>query len=346
MIRKVLFGLIIVLVVVASFIGFKAYHALYEPNVKEDFVLWIDNQTDLSDILVEHGKHFSNLQHFETIGNYKGLAENLKIGRYEIEQGMTANQVVNQLLAGRQSPFSVTINFVRDLEDLSKLLGQELYPSQQEFLEYFQSSELLEKYQLKNSEVLGLFIPNTYEFYWTTSPAAFAERMAKEREKFWANRQEKLERSPLNQAEVLSLASIVESETARFDEMPVVAGLYLNRLEQGILLQSDPTVIYAWQQEHPEDQIIRVLYKHLKIVSPYNTYLNKGLPPGPIRIVSPQAIDAVLNAQDHAYIFMCADPRRPGYHAFTSSLREHNINRQRYTNWLREQQRIARSRNS
>lgn len=341
--KKLILILAIGLVLLLSFFAYGIYRAAFKPNVKESFSLWIHRDTDFEEIVNVYGTHFEDVENFQVLAEWKGLDHHLKAGHYSIEAGMSANTVVNTLLSGRQKPIQLTINFAKDLASLSRLLGYELMPDSAEFYDYFNSRPFAEQYQLQNSEALGFFIPNTYEFYWTTSPEEFAARMQIERERFWAKRKAAVESHRLNQNEIITLASIVESETAKFDEMPKVAGLYLNRLDRNILLQSDPTVIYAWQKEHPKDDIKRVLFKHLEIESPYNTYKNAGLPPGPIRIVSPQAIDAVLNADDHPFIFMCADPKRPGYHAFATSLSEHNVNRRRYINWLKEQKRLASS---
>lgn len=326
-----------------GFLAYRAYQAIYRPNLEADLVLWVYPNTSFEAILDSCRPYLKDPADFERIAQYKELEDNFKVGRYEFEAGMSANRMVNLLRSGSQSPLALTINLVKDLEDLSQLLGERLLADSSAFSQYFNSTEFKEQYQLQNSEALGFFIPDTYEVYWTESPESFARRMQREREKFWQKRKEDLADCPLSRREVETLASIVESETARFDEMPVVAGLYLNRLEQNIKLESDPTVIYAWQQLHPQDEIKRVLYKHLRVESPYNTYQNLGLPPGPIRISSPQAIDAVLQAQDHDYIFMCADPKRPGYHAFADNLREHNRNRQNYIRWLEKQKRLARS---
>lgn len=342
--KKLIAFFVIGLVLLGGILAYGAYRAALKPNVKESFDLYIDEQSSFEEILSVYGSHFSNLEDFQKIAEWKGLPDNLKLGRYYLEEGMSANAVVNRLKAGNQKPVRVTINFATDLESLSRVLSQQLMADSISFSDYFNSTAFKEDYQLQNSEALGFFIPNTYELYWTTSPEQFAQRMQKENQRFWSQRESLLQQSGLSKKEVLSLASIVESETARFEEMPKVARLYLNRLEQNILLQSDPTVIYAWQKVHPKDKIKRVLYKHLEIDSPYNTYKYPGLPPGPIRIVSPQAIDAVLKADKHNYIFMCADPERPGYHAFARNLRQHNVNRQRYIRWLEEQNRIARSR--
>ena len=175
--------------------------------------------------------------------------------------------------------------------------------------------------------MFSIFIPNTYEFYWTVTPEDFVDRMYKEYMRFWTGeRDKKRERSGLNRVEVSTLASIVYEETRKVDEMPRVAGVYVNRLKQGIPLQADPTIKYAMQ----DFGLRRILYRHLKYESPYNTYLHRGLPPSPICMPSIEAIDAVLNFEKHDYIFFCARPTFDGYHNFARTLKEHNANARAY----------------
>jgi UPF0755 protein len=175
--------------------------------------------------------------------------------------------------------------------------------------------------------MFSIFIPNTYEFYWTVTPEDFVDRMYKEYKRFWTGeRDKKRERSGLNRVEVSTLASIVYEETRKVDEMPRVAGVYVNRLKQGIPLQADPTIKYAMQ----DFGLRRILYRHLKYESPYNTYLHRGLPPSPICMPSIEAIDAVLNFEKHDYIFFCARPTFDGYHNFARTLKEHNANARAY----------------
>jgi len=181
---------------------------------------------------------------------------------------------------------------------------------------------------------LSLFIPNTYEFWWDSSANEIINRMAKENRKFWEakNRSKKAEALGLDKKQVYTLASIVEKETQANSEKERIAGVYLNRLKRGMLLQADPTVVFAVNQF----DLKRVLNKHLEFDSPYNTYKNKGLPPGPIYMPGIRSIDAVLNAEKHNYLYFCAKPDDSGTHAFATNLIGHNKNAQRYWNWLRK----------
>src|SRR5699024_1911088 len=190
-----------------------------------------------------------------------------------------------------------------------------------------------------------LYIPNTYEFYWNTSAEGFRDRMKTEYEKFWTeNRVEKAQKLNLSKEEVISLAAIVQKETAMADERPRVAGVYLNRLKIGMLLQADPTVIYAIKRNTNDfDQVIkRVLYVDLETDSPYNTYKYPGIPPGPIAMPDISSIDAVLNPENHSYLYFVADVENFGYHKFAKTLAQHNINKQDYIRWLNSQEKSAR----
>ena len=185
-----------------------------------------------------------------------------------------------------------------------------------------------------------MYLPNTYEFYWDTSAAAFCIRMWSEYKHFWNDtRLEKAQALGLTPEQVIALAAIVQKESVQKEERPKVAGVYLNRLKRGMKLQADPTVIYALKQntQNFDTLIKRVLYKDLTIRSPYNTYRNKGIPPGPITMPDLDAIMAVLNPEEHRFLYFVADPSRPGYHAFASSLTAHNRNKQKYVQWVNAQ---------
>jgi UPF0755 protein len=196
--------------------------------------------------------------------------------------------------------------------------------------------EVLSELGYTPENIMSLFIPNTYQVYWNTSPQNLLKRLQVENDAFWAkkNRREKAKSLGLSTQEVYTLASIVEKESLVMDEKPIIAGVYLNRLKKGMLLQADPTVVFAVG----DFSIQRVLNKHLAIDSPYNTYKNVGLPPGPICMPSISSIDGVLNAEKHNYIFFCAKPNSGGRHAFANTLAGHNRNAAIYRNWLQANQ--------
>ena len=240
---------------------------------------------------------------------------------------MNTNQIVNMLRSGRQDPVDVTFNNVRFKEDLAEKVSKYIWADSVSILNLFSDEKLITGFGFTTETFRTMFIPNTYEFYWTTSAEEFAQRMKIEYDKFWTEtRKAKAKKIELSPEEVIILASIVQSETVKPDEMKRIAGLYLNRLKRGILLQADPTIKYAVG----DYSIKRVLNKHLEIDSPYNTYKYAGLPPGPIMFPEVSAIDAVLNYETHNYIYMCAKEDFSGYHNFAKTLSQHNRNAAKY----------------
>lgn len=252
-------------------------------------------------------------------------------GRYELGKGLSTFEVFRRLRNGRQAPVRFTVPIVRTSRDLSRLLGKHFHPSAQQFEQILSDTNRLANYGETPATVLCLFIPNTYEINWSTSPEEFLDRMNREREKFWTEgRKSKARTIALSTNQVITLASIVEQETAYNPEKPRVAGLYLNRLRKGMPLQADPTVKYALQ----DFSLRRIRHQHLAIDSPYNTYRHRGLPPGPICIPSLASIEGVLNAETHDYFYMCAKEDFSGSHNFATTYEEHLKNAQLYVRAL------------
>ncbi|MCB0689193.1 MAG: endolytic transglycosylase MltG, partial [Saprospiraceae bacterium] len=236
--------------------------------------------------------------------------------------------------SGNQTPVNLVINNVRTINDLAGKIASQVEVDSSTLANYLKDPSFLNKFDLDAEDAMTLFIPNTYQVYWTVSPDALSERLSQEKIKFWESNDRVRKATDLNltPAQVYTLASIVERETQAGKERPTVAGLYLNRLKQGIPLQADPTVVFATGIY----DLRRVLNVHLEIDSPYNTYKYAGLPPGPIFMPSIQSIDAVLDAEKHDYLYMCARPDNSGLHAFAASLSAHNQNANRYRQWLND----------
>lgn len=256
-------------------------------------------------------------------------------GKYTVKSGMSAADLVNTLRAGRgEEDVNVTFNSARTLYELAGKVASTIEADSTEIANFLLSDEHIAKYGFNRATFKSMFLPDTYRFEWDTNAEQFVQRMADEYKKFWtADRMAKANQLGLSQSEVTTLASIVQAEQQSFpEERPAIAGLYLNRLKRGMRLQSDPTVIYALG----DFTINRVLTKQLRTESAYNTYMVKGLPPGPINIPSKQSIDAVLFAEDHNYLYMCAKADFSGYHAFASSLAEHNRNARAFQRALNE----------
>lgn len=265
---------------------------------------------------------------FGFVSKVLGYQEAVKPGLYIVKPKMTNLELVRLLRSGNQAPIRITFNNVRTKEDLAEKITPNLEMSEDQFLALLQDSVYIRKFDFDEETVMSMFIPNTYEAWWNTSPEVLFDRMYKEYQKFWTDeRLAKAEALGLSPKEVSTLASIVQSESQqKADERPKIAGLYLNRLERGMPLQADPTLIFAIG----DFEIRRVLNIHKEIESPYNTYKYVGLPPGPINLPDIKSIDAVLNAEDHAYLYMCAKEDFSGYHAFATNLVQHNANARRY----------------
>lgn len=248
-------------------------------------------------------------------------------GYFELKGSTSIYRAARRLAAGSQTPIKFTFNNLRLTEQLIERADECLYMGGDSLSVLLNDDRLCASYGFNTTTIKAMFLPDTYEFYWTVTPQRFVERMHEYYEQFWnEERRTKAKKAGLSPLEVSVLASIVEEETAMRDEMPVVAGLYINRLRRGIPLQADPTVKYAVG----DFTLRRILNKHLETPSPYNTYLNTGLPPAPIRIPSKAAIEAVLNYRAHNYLYMCAKEDFSGYHNFATTLSEHNRNAARY----------------
>lgn len=265
---------------------------------------------------------------FDLYAERLGLEESYKVGHYVVKDGMNVIEVVRMLKLGLQTPVNVTMNNVKIPAQLAGKLAPQLEADSVELVEVFTDEALAKELGFDSPlTMFSIFLPNTYEFYWTVKPREFVDRMYREYKRFWeGDRDKKRERSGLDRVEVATLASIVYEETRKVDEMPRVAGVYMNRLRTGMPLQADPTIKYAMQ----DFGLRRILNRHLKTPSPYNTYLNRGLPPSPICMPSVEAIDAVLNFEKHDYLFFCARPTFDGYHNFAKTYSEHLRNARAY----------------
>jgi UPF0755 protein len=265
---------------------------------------------------------------FRFMAKLMNYPELVKPGMYELPDKATNYQVIGILRSGRQTQLRLTFNNVRLKDDLAAKLAQNLDADEDEFREMFNDEAYLKKFGFTPATIMTMFIPNTYELYWNTTPEQLMERMKIEYDKFWnKDRVAKAKKRGLTKKEVSILASIVEAEQNQHaDERPRIAGVYLNRLEKGMKLEADPTVVFA----AGDFSIRRVLNKHTQTDSPYNTYKYKGLPPGPINLPSIPSIDAVLNSEDHNYIYFCAKEDFSGYHNFSENLAGHNANAQKY----------------
>ncbi len=313
-----------------------AWRQFYGDAVVEERIIYLSS-SDIaaveSDVLLEQNilPYVRHHAAFKFYANRLGLEKNIKAGRYLLRSGQNVVEIVRMLKLGVQLPVRVTFNNIRQVEQLAGTIAQYIESDSLSILKVLSSEDVAKRSGVELEEVISLFIPNTYEIWWTTAPDELMKRMVRESDRFWNDSREQLRKSlNLSRAEVITLASLVYEECRYEDEMERVAGVYINRLRKGMKLQSDPTVKYALC----DFTLDRILYAHLNYKSPYNTYLYSGLPPGPIAIPSIAAIDAVLKYERHKYIYFCAREQLDGYHNFTSSYAAHLENARRYSSEL------------
>ena len=332
--RKFVTAFVLLAIIGCGGMVYELYSRLYQPNIvmpdNDEKYIYIPSNSEFTDvvkILSENGL-LINANSFEWLAKQKKYDTNIKAGRYRINRALNNNDLVNLLRSGKQTPIKVTFNNLRNKEQLAGKIASQIEADSLSILNYITDTIFLNKLQLNTDNVACLFIPNTYEFYWNTSVEGFVNRMLKEYSNFWnSSRKKKAADIKLNYYQVAVLASIVEKEQSiKRDERPEISGVYLNRLKKRMKLESDPTLIFALG----DFTIKRVLNKDKKVESPFNTYKNKGLPPGPICIPSINAIDAVLNASEHNYIFMCAKEDFTGYHNFAKTYAKHLVNARKY----------------
>ena len=335
--KKIILITIATLVLVVGIISLTYYHLIFSSNVLKSGDLYIQSSDKIEDLKKSISSFLENEDSFEWVVNQKKFT-NPKAGRYILKKGMSNNDLVNLLRSGNQTPVRITFNNQDTLEKFAKRISEQIEADSTQIIQAITNTDFLEKHDLNQKTVLGIFIPNRYEFYWNTSPEHFRDKMLQEYHRFWnTKRLEKAKKLNLTQKEVSTLASIVQKETAQVSERPIVAGLYLNRLQKGWPLQADPTIIYCIRETKGQDFVVkRVLTTDLEIKSPFNTYKHRGLPPNLIAMPDISAIEAVLNPTKHSYFYMCANTEKPGFHTFAKTLSQHNKNAAKYHRWMNQ----------
>ncbi|TDI64450.1 MAG: endolytic transglycosylase MltG [Bacteroidetes bacterium] len=335
--RKILILIIIIFSVLLSSFSFYAYQVIKTPNIlvqQDDTFIYIYPGTtfkQLQDSLYHKGI-VHDLISFSMLAKFKGYDKNIRPGRYLLKSEMNNIEAIDLLRSGNQVPVNITFNNVRLVSELAEKICANIALPPEEFNQLLADSVVIESYGFNQENFLSMFIPNTYEVYWDISAAVLMDRIYYEYQNFWDEKKKEKARSiGLSPKEVSVLASIVHAESQQNDdELPRIAGLYMNRLDRNMALQADPTLVYA----AGDFTIRRVLNEHREIDSPYNTYMYTGLPPGPIRAPSIAAIMGVLDSETHNYLYMCAKEDFSGSHNFASSLSQHLRNARLYQNAL------------
>lgn len=300
--------------------------------------VYVPTDSKYEDVKKILSPYVENLERFELVASKRGYIENVIPGRFVIKKGMSSYDLVKTLRLN--SPVKLAFNNQERIENLAGRVGSQIEADSLVLLNTFKDSVFLQENGFNEENILAMFIPNTYEIYWNTPAEKFRDKMIKEYRNFWnEERTAKAKAQGLTPVEATILASIVHKESVKKDERPRIAGVYLNRLKLEMPLQADPTVIFAMKKKANDfNQVIkRVFYNDLTMPHPYNTYMNVGLPPGPIAMPDITALEAVLNPEKNDFIYFCASVDRFGYHEFAATLPEHNVNAKKYSDWINNQ---------
>lgn len=314
------------------------YFDAKKKDIIEDDVFYISKNSDFNAVLDSLSPKMSDLEAFKLVAESKSYPQNVKPGKYKLDKNWTNEELINKLMSGDQIDQAIMIGNWPTIYHLAGRVAKKLDTDSADIVQAIQEWASRKDSTLNDETVKMYFVPNTYNFVWTSTGEEFVNRMVGEFDKVW-NEERKAKAKAMNftPLQVYTLASVVQMEAADAEEQRLVAQAYLNRLKKGMKLEADPTSVYAYKLEHGfNKQIRRVLNKHLATPSAYNTYKVTGLPPAPICLPNTTAVDAVLNPEEHPFVFFCADPDRPGKHSFTNSYAEHQKNAAKYRNWLKE----------
>ena len=341
-IKKILLAILVIGLIVAAFFANFVYNAMLKPNTafnNEEAYIYITTNASYEDVRNQLQPLLDDIDSFDDLAEQKKYNTNIKAGRYAIKKGMTNNDIINSIRS-KNLPIKVSFNNQSSLQKLAGRISRDIEADSLSILSAMQDTTFLSENKFNEATALGMYLPNSYEFFWNTSAENFRDRMLKEYKRFWnGDRIKKSEAIGLSSNQVIALASIVYEESKEATEQPRIAGVYMNRIKIGMPLQADPTLKFAAYQlpEYENTIIKRVLNIHKEIESPYNTYKNRGLPPGLIAMPDISAIDAVLNYEKHKYLYFAADAKRFGFHKFAKTLAQHNVNAREYQRYLSSQ---------
>ena len=340
--KRILLFLVILGLILGGFMAYMVYQAFFVANTdfeNEVAYVYIPSDAKYEDVREQLEPLLKDVDAFDAVAKRKKYTTHIKAGKFPVQKGMNNNEIVNALRS-QNTPVRVSFNNQETPAGLAGRVAEQIEADSIELLQAFTNPDFLKEAGFTEDQALLPYIPNTYELYWNTSATSFRDRMLREYRNFWTQeRLQQAQEQKLSPEEVIALASIVQKETAKTDERPRVAGVYLNRLRQGMRLQADPTVIFGIKKASGNyDTVIkRVLYRDLELDSPYNTYKYSGLPPGPIFMPDISSIDAVLRPEKHNYLYFVVDVERFGYHKFAESLEQHNRNKVHYIRWIEDQ---------
>lgn len=340
-IKNIIAIILVIGVLIGSWFGYTTYKKIFTPNTSfsdNTIHLYIPTNASFTEVNALISPYLTDKESFVMTAEKKNYHSNIKSGHFVIKKGMNNNDIVNALR--KNIPVKVTFNNQETLYDLAGRISKQIEADSLSILSAITDIDFVQENGFTDETALAMYIPNTYEFMWNTSAKQFRERMAKEYRKYWTEeRIQKAQAQNLTPIEVSILASIVHKESSKKVEQPIIAGLYLNRLNKGMLLQADPTAVYAYKKHHNDFNMVikRVLNHHTQLESPYNTYFVAKLPIGPICMPDISALEAVLNPDQNDYLYMCASVEKFGYHEFAKTLAQHNINAAKYHNWVKTQ---------
>jgi UPF0755 protein len=340
--KKILLAVVLIGLVIAGYFAYYVYSTMFTPNTafnNDEAYIFIGSYATYDDVRRDLEPLLKDIGSFDALASRKKYTSNMKAGKYRIKKDMTNNDIINSIRSNN-IPVKVSFNNQNSLELLAGRIAKQLETDSISLVKAFNEKGFIEKGGFNVATALGMYVPNSYEFFWNTSAEGFRDRMLNEYNRFWNDsRIEKAKKANLTPNEVIALASIVQEESKQKSEQPRVAGVYINRLKNKWTLDADPTLKFAAYKlpKYKNTIIKRVLNVHKEIVSPYNTYKNQGLPPGLIVMPDISAIDAVLNYETHSYFFFVVDVKKPGFHKFSKSISQHNQYAREYHRYLNQQ---------
>ena len=341
-IKRILWAVALIGLAIFAYIAYYIYGAMFQPNTSfnnETAYIYVPTNANYGQVRSQLEPLLDDIDAFDALANQKKYTTNIKAGRFAISKGMNNNDIINSIRS-KNLPIKIAFNNQNELADLAGRISTQIEADSVSLYAAMTDDAFLNKNGFSKATALGMYLPNSYEFFWNTTAQGFRDKMLKEYDRFWTDaRTAQAKKLNLTPNEVITLASIVHEESKQADEQPRVAGVYLNRLRIGMPLQADPTLKFAAYQlpKYKNTVIRRVLNVHKEIDSPYNTYKNRGLPPGLIAMPDLSAIKAVLNPEKHNYVYFAADAKRIGYHKFAKTLAQHNNNARQYQRYLSSQ---------